>query len=110
MARRRRDPEFVTLMNGKTVQLLGYRGFAELASEIRVADGGGPITAKALRNYAWKDKVRGYPHLLPQPVALGEDGLPLWLPSQVPDWIRDRQGVGNRTVGEARRRTQQNVA
>lgn len=100
-----RQAEIVTLVDGKTVQLIGYRTFAKLASEIRVAVGGEPITAKAIRNYASKDRARGYPHLLPQPVALGEDELPLWLPSQVPDWIRTRQGPGNHTAGEARRRS-----
>ena len=102
----RRPFETVTLADGQTVQLLGYRGFAALASEIRTAAGGDPLSPKAVRNYYHKDSaIRGEPHLLPQPIALGENGLPFWLPTQVHHWVRTRPGPGNHTSGDERRRT-----
>ena len=97
--------ETVTLIDGQTVQLLGYLSFAALASEIRIAAGGKPLTAKAVRGYSHKDRRRGEPHLLPRPVAEGENGLPLWLPAQVHNWVRTRPGPGNHTSGDERRRT-----
>lgn len=106
----KRPFEVMELTPGRTVQLLGYRGFAELASTIREEFGEPPLTAKAVRNYAYKDRLGGEPHLLPQPIAVGENELPYWLPSQVHNWIRNRPGSGNRTTGEARRRTQVPVA
>jgi hypothetical protein len=83
------------LVEGETLQLLGYRGFAELATELGKGANGGTLTVKAMRNYAWKDRRRGHPFLLPQPIAVSEDGLPFWLPEQVRTWERHRTGSRN---------------
>ena len=78
--------DYLVLVPGKTKRVLGYHGFAELATTLRIQRGERPLTAKAIRNYWGKDQDRGSAHLLPQPVVVGERNLPYWLPSQVVHW------------------------
>ena len=90
--------DYLVLVPGKTKRVLGYHGFAELATTLRTQRGESPLTAKAIRNYWAKDQDRGRAHLLPRPVVLGERSLPYWLPSQVVYWDGHRLSSKDDTV------------
>jgi hypothetical protein len=90
--------DYLVLVPGKTKRVLGYHGFAELATTLRRQRDEDLLTAKAIRNYWAKDQARGQAHLLPQPVVFGERNLPYWLPSQVVYWDGHRLSSRDDTV------------
>jgi hypothetical protein len=109
------QPKRVVLKAGQTAQLIGYKSFALMASAIYEERGRPAVSAKTIANYYDHDRrlMRALDsgerkpqssRRLPQPVAEGDRGIPLWLPFQVAEWVDNRPGEGNRTRGEARRR------